>query len=134
MESRNRFRGIDFASLCNLAGQYDKQGCEPGRQAGNRFLGSLEGSTNKFKVYSVQCVQCLQCTVFTVYSVQCTVYSVQCTVYSVQCTVCRVPVYPAEDAWVGGVGGAVGDPVGPVLGKPVLLGDGPQPAPHHRHL
>jgi hypothetical protein len=26
--------------------------------------------------------------------------------YSVQCTVCRVPVYPAEDAWVGGVGGA----------------------------
>jgi len=59
----------------------------------------------------------------------------QCTVhYSVQCTVCRVPVYPAEDAWVGWVSGAVGDPVGPVLGEPVLLGDGPQPAPHHRHL
>jgi hypothetical protein len=27
MEPRNRFLGIDSASLCSLAGRYDKQGC-----------------------------------------------------------------------------------------------------------
>ena len=32
------------------------------------------------------------------------------------------------------MGGAVGDPVGPVLGQPVLLGHRPQPRPHHGHL
>ena len=32
------------------------------------------------------------------------------------------------------MGGAVGDPVGPVLGEPVLLGDGAQAAVHHGHL
>ena len=50
------------------------------------------------------------------------------------CDICVLPVYPAEDPGVGGVGGAVGDPVCPVLGQPVLLGDGPQPRAHHRHL
>lgn len=50
------------------------------------------------------------------------------------CDLSLLPVYPAEHSGVGGVGGAVGDPVGPVLGQPVLLGDRPQPRPHHRHL
>ena len=45
-----------------------------------------------------------------------------------------VPVYPAEDPGVGGVGGAVSDPVGPVLRQAVLLGHRPQTRPHHRHL
>jgi hypothetical protein len=40
---RNRFRGIDSASLCSLAGQYDKEGCPTGPPDGNRFLGSLKG-------------------------------------------------------------------------------------------
>ncbi len=42
MEPRNRFRGIDFASLCGLAGQYDKQGIVPVRQGENRYLVSLK--------------------------------------------------------------------------------------------
>ncbi len=91
-------------------------------------------------------VNSVQCTLYSVqyttvysaqrtaHSAQRTAHSAQRTAHSAQRTVCRVPVYPAEDPWVGGVGGAVGDPVGPVLGEPVLLGDGPQPAPHHRHL
>ena len=45
-----------------------------------------------------------------------------------------LPVDPAEDPGVGGVSRAVGDPVGPVLGQPVLLGHRPQAGPHHRHL
>ena len=44
------------------------------------------------------------------------------------------PVYPAEDPGIGGVGGAVCDPVGPVLGQTVLLGHRPQARPHHSHL
>ena len=32
------------------------------------------------------------------------------------------------------MGGAVGDPVGPVLGQAVLLGHRLQARPHHRHL
>ena len=46
----------------------------------------------------------------------------------------NLPVDPAEDPGVGGVGRTVGDPVGPVLRQAVLLGHRPQARPHHRHL
>ncbi len=39
----NRFQGIDFISLCILAGDALKRVVAPARQAGNRFLGSLQG-------------------------------------------------------------------------------------------
>ncbi len=42
MEPRNRFRGIEFASLCSLAGQYDKYGFVPARLAENRYLVSIK--------------------------------------------------------------------------------------------
>ncbi len=42
-EPRNRFHGIDSASLCSRAGRYVKLGCRTARQAWNRFLGSLKG-------------------------------------------------------------------------------------------
>jgi hypothetical protein len=42
MEPRHRFRGIDFASLCSLAGQYDKKGFVPAHQAENRYLVPLK--------------------------------------------------------------------------------------------
>ncbi len=35
--------GIDSASLCCLAGRYEKRVVLPARQAGSRFLGSLKG-------------------------------------------------------------------------------------------
>ncbi len=41
-----RSPGIDSASLCSLAGRCVKYGCRTGRQAGNRFLGSLKRFTN----------------------------------------------------------------------------------------
>ncbi len=44
-EPRNRFRGIDSASLCNLGGRYDKYGNRTGQPVyigwRNRFLGFL---------------------------------------------------------------------------------------------
>ncbi len=43
MEPRNGFRGIDFASLCSLAGQYIHRVVVLTRQARNRFLDSLKG-------------------------------------------------------------------------------------------
>ena len=43
MEPRNRFRRIDSASLCSLAGRYDKYGCPTGLPGWDRFLGSLKG-------------------------------------------------------------------------------------------
>jgi hypothetical protein len=43
MEPRNRFRGIDSASLCSLADRYDKRGCRTARPGENRFQGSLKG-------------------------------------------------------------------------------------------
>jgi hypothetical protein len=44
-EPRNRFQGIDSASLFSLAGRYVKEGVVPAYQAGegDRFLGSLKG-------------------------------------------------------------------------------------------
>ncbi len=42
MEPRNRFRGIEFASLCSLAGQYDTYVFVPARLAENRYLVSLK--------------------------------------------------------------------------------------------
>jgi hypothetical protein len=45
-EPRNRFQEIDSAGLVSLVGRYFKlqnTGCRTGRQAGNRFLGSLKG-------------------------------------------------------------------------------------------
>ncbi len=42
MEPRNRYGGIDFASLCSLAGQYDKKGFVPARLAENRCMVSLK--------------------------------------------------------------------------------------------
>jgi hypothetical protein len=43
-EVRNRYHGIDSASLCIVAGRYVKKDCRiPARQAGNRFLGSSKG-------------------------------------------------------------------------------------------
>ncbi len=42
MEPRNRFRGIDSASLCSLAGRYDKYGCPTGLAGWDRFLSSLK--------------------------------------------------------------------------------------------
>lgn len=43
-----------------------------------------------------------------------------------------VPVDPDEEARMRGRGGAVGDPVGPVLRETVVLGRGGQAAPRHR--
>jgi hypothetical protein len=43
MEPKNRFHGIDSASLCSLVGRYDNRVVVPARQAENRFLGSLKG-------------------------------------------------------------------------------------------
>jgi hypothetical protein len=40
-ESRNRFQGIDSASLCSFAGTSNKV-VVPARQARNRFPGSLK--------------------------------------------------------------------------------------------
>jgi hypothetical protein len=47
-EPRNRFRGIDSASLCTVAWQVSTTNRDvvPARQAENRFLGSLKGFKN----------------------------------------------------------------------------------------
>ncbi len=46
MAPRNRFRGIDFASLCSLAGQNDKWGCRTCPLCWESILGLLKRSTN----------------------------------------------------------------------------------------
>jgi hypothetical protein len=43
-----------------------------------------------------------------------------------------VPVHPDEEPGMGGGGGAVGDPVGPILGEAVVLGRRGQAAVRHR--
>jgi hypothetical protein len=52
MEPRNRFRGIDFASLC-IACRADTTNriVVPVRQAVNRFLGSLKGLQIRAQIY-----------------------------------------------------------------------------------
>ncbi len=51
MEPRNRFRGIDFASLCSLADRYDKKGCRTGPPGWESILGLLKSSTNTASVH-----------------------------------------------------------------------------------
>jgi hypothetical protein len=46
MGPRNRFRGIDFASLCSLPGRYDKYSCRTGPSGWESILGLLKRSTN----------------------------------------------------------------------------------------
>ncbi len=46
MEPRNRFRGIDFASLCSLSGRYNKQGCRTGTPVWESILRLHKRSTN----------------------------------------------------------------------------------------
>jgi hypothetical protein len=43
MEPRNRFRGIDSASLCSLWQVRQKGVAVPVRQDGNRFIASFKG-------------------------------------------------------------------------------------------
>jgi hypothetical protein len=53
MEPRNRFRGVDSASLCSVPAGTTYRVVVPARQAGNRFLGSLTGLQIRaqFKTY-----------------------------------------------------------------------------------
>jgi hypothetical protein len=44
--AQNRFRGIDAASLCCLAGRYNIQGCRTGPPGWESISGLLKGSTN----------------------------------------------------------------------------------------
>jgi hypothetical protein len=46
MEPRNRFRGIDFASLCSLAARYDRSGYRSGPPGWESIPGCLKRSTN----------------------------------------------------------------------------------------
>jgi hypothetical protein len=57
MEPSNRFRVIDFASLCSLAGRwYDKSGCRTGPLGWESITGSTNtGSVNN----SMHCVMCI---------------------------------------------------------------------------
>ncbi len=41
--AQDRFRGIDSASLCSLAGRYDKQACRTGTPDWESVPGSLKG-------------------------------------------------------------------------------------------
>ena len=45
-----------------------------------------------------------------------------------------LPVNPAEHPGIGGMSYTVGNPISPVLGESMLLGDGSEPAVDHGHL
>ncbi len=47
MEPRNRFQGIDSASLCSLASRFDKHGCRTGPLGWKSIPGLFNRSTNK---------------------------------------------------------------------------------------
>jgi hypothetical protein len=56
MEPRNRFRGIDFASLCSLAGQYEKYGCRTGPPGWESIPGLPKRFTNTGSVHNISII------------------------------------------------------------------------------
>ncbi len=51
MEPRNRFRGIDFANLCSMAGRYAKYVCHTGPPGWESIPGLLERFLNSEPVF-----------------------------------------------------------------------------------